>query len=385
MTSVPQDRGGQAAASAGDAAQKYYRVMLVDDSVVVRSMITRILESDPQIKIVASVANGQQAVESVARHNPDVVVLDIEMPVMDGLTALPKLIEAVPGLKVIMASTLTRRNADISLKALEQGAADYVAKPEARTDISGGDFKAELLRKVKVLARVARSASGQPLPTGSAEPAGTKAPTIIPDAAKPVSLRTPSKQKPTILAIGSSTGGPKALFAMLSALGPKFPLPILITQHMPETFTTLLAEHIQRVTDRPCQEGAHGEEVLPGHTYVAPGDYHMTVAQQDGKTVMLLDQGPPENFCRPAVDRMFKSIAGIYGAKMAAVILTGMGHDGLKGCEKVIDVGGTVVTQDAATSVVWGMPGVVATAGFSCANLPIDGIGPYVSKLVGGA
>ncbi|MDJ0948525.1 MAG: chemotaxis response regulator protein-glutamate methylesterase [Alphaproteobacteria bacterium] len=359
--------------------------MVVDDSVVVRSMLTRILESDPEIKVVASFVNGQQAVDNVGRLKPDVVVLDIEMPVMDGLTALPKLIEAVPGLKVVMASTLTRRNAEISLQALDRGAADYVAKPEARADISGGDFKQELLRKVKVLAAVGRTRSKAPGPvsTGIKDDAKPSS-TVVPQPDAPISLQKPSTIQPQILAIGSSTGGPKALTEMLATLDPAFNLPIVIAQHMPETFTTMLAEHIGRVSDRPSKEGEHGEVLKPGHIYVAPGDYHMTLARQDGEIVIQLDQGPRENFCRPAVDRLFVSVAELYGGKTLAVVLTGMGSDGLKSSEKIIAAKGTVVTQDAETSVVWGMPGVVATAGFSCANLPLLEIGPYVSKMAAG-
>lgn len=370
-----------------------YRVMLVDDSVVVRSLLTRILESDPTVQVVASLSNGEQAVNLVKRHNPDVVVLDIEMPVMDGLTALPKLIQAIPGLKVIMASTLTRRNADISMKALAAGASDYVAKPEASREIGGeSDFKREILEKVKVLGEAARSRRvGQALPTparGVAKTSMPVRPTDLLNAAPrpdaPFSLRPVSPYRPKVLAIGSSTGGPKALFTMLAGLDKSFDLPVLVTQHMPPTFTAILAEHIAGVAALPCVEGKAGDVVKGGHIYVAPGDYHMRVSNSTGNVVIMLDQAARENFCRPAVDPMMRSIVEIYDRATLAVILTGMGQDGLKGCEDVARAGGTALTQDAETSVVWGMPGAVSLAGLSSAVLPIGKIADYVQGLAKG-
>jgi len=371
-----------------------YRVMLVDDSVVVRSLLTRILESDAAVQVVASLSNGEQAVNLVKRHNPDVVVLDIEMPVMDGLTALPKLIQAIPGLKIIMASTLTRRNADISMKALAAGASDYIAKPEASREIGGeSDFKRELLEKVKVLGEAARSRrvglAPRPAPGPSTASARNVRPTDLLNAAPrpdaPFSLRPISPYRPKVLAIGSSTGGPKALFTVLSGLDESFDLPVLVTQHMPPTFTAILAEHIASMAKLPCVEGKAGDVVKGGHIYVAPGDYHMRATNNNGNVVIMLDQAERENFCRPAVDPMLRSIVEIYGRTTLAVILTGMGQDGLKGCEDVARAGGTTLTQDAETSVVWGMPGAVSIAGLSSAVLPIDKVADYVQGLVTGA
>lgn len=382
------------AASATPRASDPYRVMLVDDSVVVRSLLTRILESDAAVQVVASLSNGEQAVNLVKRHNPDVVVLDIEMPVMDGLTALPKLIQAIPGLKVIMASTLTRRNADISMKALAAGASDYIAKPEASREIGGeSDFKRELLEKVRVLgdaARGHRAGATRVRPGGAPKPMAPHVkPTDLLNAAPrpeaPFSLRPISPYRPKVLAIGSSTGGPKALFTVLSGLDKSFDLPVLVTQHMPPTFTAILAEHIASVASLPCVEAKAGDVVKGGHIYVAPGDYHMRVTSSNGNVVVVLDQAARENFCRPAVDPMLRSIVEIYGRTTLAVILTGMGQDGLKGCEEVARAGGTILTQDAETSVVWGMPGIVSTAGLSSAVLPINKVADYVQGLASGA
>lgn len=360
-----------------------YRVMIVEDSAVVRSLLTRILEADPEIAVVASYSNGQQAVTAITRHHPDIVVLDIEMPVMDGLTALPQLIAAVPGLKVIMASTLTRRNADISLQALSLGAADYIAKPENKGQITASDFADELLRKVKVLARVGRGARRPEKGAAvEARPARDQSfPLEVPDPGQPISLRQPSTQRPGILAIGSSTGGPKALLAFLEGLDRGFALPIVIAQHMPATFTAILAEHIERRCGLTSREAGHEQPVLGGHVYVAPGDYHTTVARKNGALVTLLDQGPRENFCRPAVDRLLRSVSECFGPAALAVILTGMGQDGLRGCQTIVAGGGAVIAQDAATSVVWGMPGVVAEAGLASAVLPVDEIAGRVNKL----
>lgn len=357
------------------------RVMLVEDSAVVRSLFTRILEADPDIRVVASMSNGAQAIGAVTRHRPDVAVLDIEMPVMDGLTALPKLIAARPGLKVIMASTLTRRSVDISLRALRQGAADYVTKPEARRLIDSGDFGRELLHKVKVLGTV--TCRGRTVAEIGREetPAAPFLPVQAACAAQSVTLRPASTRRPLALAVGSSTGGPKALLTFLGGLPRAFSLPVVIVQHMPATFTEILAEHIGRETGRPCHEAADGERVECGRIYVAPGDHHLTVAQSAEGIVLRLDQGPKENFCRPAVDRLFLSVADCYRASGLAVVLTGMGQDGLRGARALAGVGGTVIVQDAPTSVVWGMPGAVATAGLASAVLPVDGLAAEVARL----
>ena len=361
-------------------AEGCYRVMVVDDSAVIRGFFRRALESDPTIEVVASVGNGQSAIDSLRRAGVDVAVLDIEMPVMDGMTALPQLLAIDPSLKVIMASTLTASNAEISLRALARGAADYIPKPTTAAEIHSADsFQRELIEKVKALGRARRGIKEDP----AVAPRERRPSLLAPSAPKPIVLRKPSLVPPTVLAIGSSTGGPQALMKVIQGLGADFTLPILITQHMPATFTGILAEHIAKVAGRPAREAVDGQAVEAGHIYVAPGDWHMTVEPAAPAPVIRLNQRPPVNFCRPSVDPMLASMAKVYGQRLLAVILTGMGHDGLDGGRAAIAAGGTVVAQDEATSVVWGMPGAVATDGLCSAVLPLDGIAAHVRKLAG--
>lgn len=366
------------------------RVMLVDDSAVIRGLFTRALEADPEIQVVASVGDGKMALNALKRHQIDLVVLDIEMPVMDGLTALPLMLQERPDLPVIIASTLTLKNAEISMRALRIGAKDYVTKPSTTSELTSADnFKRELIEKIKSLAGARRSPR-QVMPS-LLRPAGEKSADGSPAPARhplfprakggPITLRPAMVDTPDVIAIGSSTGGPQALFSVLSNLPKNLRQPILITQHMPATFTTILAEHLARVSDRPCREAQDGEALQAGHIYVAPGDFHMVVEVQNGAKVLRLLKTPPENFCRPSVDPMLRSLAPIYGRRLLVVMLTGMGQDGMRGSEVVTQAGGTVVAQDEATSVVWGMPGAVATAGLCSAILPLPEIGPYVLKM----
>jgi two-component system chemotaxis response regulator CheB len=388
--------------SPGQSSQ--VRVMVVDDSAVIRGLITRALEADTAIQVVATVGNGQLAVGQLGRTDVDVIVLDIEMPVMDGLTAIPKLLEVAPDVKIIMASTLTQRNAHSSIEAMNKGASDYIPKPSSTGEIHGSaDFKRELIEKVKALGRTRRDkrdrnrAAGQPetrpqptATTRAATAAGAAAGAVT-QAARgsllspqtPIALRAPGRTPPQIVAIGSSTGGPQALFAVLGALPAAMKLPIVITQHMPATFTTILAEHIQRTAKRPCAEGVDGETVEVGRIYLAPGDNHMKIESKGAQKVVRITKEPPENFCRPAVDPMFRSVATAYGAAVLGVVLTGMGADGAKGGKVVVDAGGTVIAQDEATSVVWGMPGATAMSGVCAAVLPLDRIAGEIAKLTG--
>ena len=379
-----------------------YRVMVVDDSVVIRSFVTRMLESDPEIKVVESVSNGELAVRVAKRTPLDAVILDIEMPVMDGLTALPHILKANAGVKVIMLSTLTRRNASVSMRALALGAADYMPKPMSVREVgASSEFKRELVDKVKALvtsackAEVRRSA---PVPLRTVTPAAppvTRAPGAVsglptgqrPPAYEgaPIVARSPSREQPDVLVIGSSTGGPQALFTVFRALKSKVRVPTLITQHMPPTFTTILAEHLQRVAGLRCAEARDNEAVESNRIYVAPGDYHMLIERRGTGIYIRLNNDAPINFCRPAVDPLFASAAKIYGSRVLAILLTGMGHDGLKGGQEVVDAGGTLLAQDETTSVVWGMPGAVATAGLCSAVLPIQDIGPRIHKLAAGS
>ncbi len=375
---------------AGAAADDGIRVMLVDDSAVIRGLIRKMVSSDPGIVIAAAVADGAQAVNRLGQRDIDVIVLDIEMPIMDGLTALPKLIEVDPNVKIIMASTLTEKNAVISLKALQAGAADYVPKPTSTSNIVGAsDFRRELLAKINVLGRIARRDSGKPLPEPTAPEKSTEAEPKT-GAGKSlyegsVNLRKDSSVlPPKILAIGSSTGGPQALMALLSSLPPKIDVPVVITQHMPATFTALLAKHIEDGTGWTCTEAKDGDILEPNHAYVAPGGFHMEVVNSPVGTKIKTTQNPPENYCRPAVDAMLRSVAKAYGSRVLVTILTGMGADGKKGGEAVTEGGGNIIAQDEKTSVVWGMPGAVATAGLCSAVLPIDTLGAHIMGLMKG-
>ena len=353
-----------------------YQVMVVDDSAVIRGFITRMLEADPDFRVVTTASNGEIAVKAVARYDIDVVILDIEMPVMDGLTALPLILKANPKVKVLMASTLTRRNATISIKALSAGAADYVPKPESTREAHASEeFRRELVSKIKAISRPR-------LRRGTTASGRSSATTL---AAPPkISLHKPSTFKPEVLAIGSSTGGPQALFKLFETLKDSVRVPIFITQHMPATFTAILAEHIQRVSGVECAEGRDHERVTPNRIYLAPGEYHMVIDGDSRGPFIRINQDPPENYCRPAVDPMFRSIAKLYGVKALSVVLTGMGKDGKLGGQAIIDAGGTVIAQDEPTSVVWGMPGAAATAGICSAVLPLDRIAPKITKMLKG-
>jgi len=354
------------------------RVMVVDDSAVIRGLLSRVLESDSRIRIVASVSNGEIALASLSREQIDVAVLDIEMPVMDGLTALPKMVALKPNLQVIMASTLTRSNAEISMKALRLGAADYIAKPSSSSELhSADDFKRDLVQKVLALA-----AAKRPLPSAaSPTPAAPRLQTKPVGSPQKISLRVATVHVPQAIAIASSTGGPQALLEVIGNLKDNLKQPVLITQHMPATFTALLAEHISRTTDMPCREASHGEIVQGGTIYVAPGGRHMEVVEKLGQMSIRLTDDPPENFCRPAADPMFRSLAKAYGRRLCAIVLTGMGSDGMEGARAIVAAGGTVIAQDQETSVVWGMPGAVATAGLCSAVMPLSEIAPYIRNL----
>ncbi|HVM84725.1 MAG TPA: chemotaxis response regulator protein-glutamate methylesterase [Candidatus Binatia bacterium] len=360
-----------------------YRVMIVDDSAVIRGLLTKTVETDAEIKVVSTVGNGQAAIDALKRTDVDIIVLDIEMPVMDGMTALPKLLEARPGVQVIMASTLTLKGASVSMKALSLGAADYLPKPTTTTGLhNADDFKRELIEKVKSWGLVARRKRG--LPPGTAAAPGSAAAPAAPKKlyTGEVRLRPAATVAGRVdcLAIGSSTGGPQALFTLFRALGRVDKMPVFVTQHMPATFTTILAEHLAQAAGMPAAEAKDGEAVAPGRIYVAPGDFHMTVESQGAGMVVKLNKNPPENFCRPAVDPMLRSITKAYGPRTLFVMLTGMGQDGLKGARDLVAAGSTVIAQDEATSVVWGMPGAVATAGLCTAVLPLNEIGAYVKK-----
>ncbi len=362
-----------------------YRVMVVDDSAVIRGLLARFLESDPEISVVASVSNGQMALDRLDRADIEIVVLDIEMPVMDGMTALPLILKKKPGIQVLMASTLTRKNAEVSLLALSLGAADYVPKPSSTSEIHSADtFKNELTAKVRAIAeagRGGRNRAPRPATAGPAAPAVPAKKSLL-SLRGPISLRRQPIQRPDLIAIGSSTGGPQALFKVLGDLGGSVPQPILITQHMPATFTSLLAAHIAKASNIPCSEAKDGEPIRPGQIYLAPGDYHMVAEKGVRNNVLRLTQNEQENYCRPAVDPMLRSLIPLYGSRLLVIILTGMGSDGCKGAQMAVTAGASVIAQDENSSIVWGMPGAVAAAGVCSAILPLSDIAPYVRRLV---
>lgn len=355
------------------------RVMIVDDSAVVRGLTKRLLESDSAIEVVVSVSNGELAVKAAGQNEIDVVVLDIEMPTMDGITALPLILKARPKTRVIMSSTLTTRNAEISLKALRLGAADYIPKPSSASELSSEDFRKDLLEKVHVLGKSRQRARGI-TPRSTAAVIGTPESKAASTVSSEITLRAAGRIAPDILAIGSSTGGPQALFEVFKDFPSNWNLPIVITQHMPATFTKILADHLSTVSKRPCIEAKGGEVITNGHVYVAPGDYHMLLERKGTDVVTRLTQTPQENFCRPSVDPMMRSMVEVYGARILALILTGMGKDGLNGCEAIVAAGGTVIAQDEETSVVWGMPGAVATHGVCSAVLPLNRIASHITN-----
>ena len=382
-----------ATATTASIVGRTIRVMVVDDAAVARRLVTRWVGAEPDMTVAASLRNGREAVEQLEASNPDVVVLDVDMPELDGIAALPLLLTKKRDLTVIMASALTRRGAEISLRALSLDAADYVPKPDAATDSrTSAAFRSELIDKIRRFGRRGRSPAraGLPAPKSPKDP-----PQHEPRPAAPCSREeVPSKavrgqhfaqMAPRALLIGASTGGPQALAVLLEKLTAAIDSgPVLIAQHMPATFTTVLAEHLTRVAGRGAHEAEHGELVLPGGIYVAPGGRHMRVVRAHDGVRIALGNDPPINFCKPAVDALFSSAAAVWGAGALALVLTGMGCDGTRGAADVVAAGGSVIAQDEASSVVWGMPRSVARAGLCSAVLPLDEIAPRVIRLFSG-
>src|SRR4030088_1374038 len=377
--------------------QEPLRVMVVDDSVVIRGLISRWIGSEPDMVVAASLRTGLDAVNQIERVNPDVAVLDIEMPDLDGISALPLLLAKKRNLIIIMASTLTRRNAEISFKALALGASDYIPKPESTREATAAEtFHHDLIQKIRSLgAKVRRSApatSSPPLAPNldrgldrSRDPLRASRPAPAPIAQPQLMRRAFSMQAPRALLIGSSTGGPQALMAVVTELGPVIDrFPVLITQHMPPTFTTILAEHLARSSPRPAHEAVDGEIVKAGQIYPAQGGRHMRVARHGSDVVIALDDGPAVNFCKPAVDPLFTSAIDVWQGGVLAVVLTGMGSDGTRGGKEIVAAGGSVIAQDEASSVVWGMPGAAANAGICAAVLPLNQIAPKLVRLFSG-
>ncbi|WP_019962283.1 protein-glutamate methylesterase/protein-glutamine glutaminase [Woodsholea maritima] len=340
-------------------------VIVVDDSAVVRGLVSRWIDADERFQVLATCSDGEQGVKKAQELQPDLVILDVEMPRMDGLTALPLILKASPRSKVVMASSLTRKGGEITIKALSLGAADYAPKPEAGRVAGADAYRKELLDKLAALS------------PRRAAPVMARAANI------PVSTRPVVRSKPSLVAIGSSTGGPQALREVIGSLQGIRDVPVVITQHMPKLFTAILAEHLTKA-GMPCKEATDGEILKGGHAYIAPGDWHMTIHGSPGAFKAKLDQGPQVNFCRPAVDPMFKTAADAAGKSLLAIVLTGMGADGREGARVIRNVGGQVIVQDQATSVVWGMPGAVAEAGLADMILPLKDIGVELSRRLKG-
>ena len=372
--------------SAATSISRRIRVMLVDDAVVVRGLFARWVEAEPDLEVVATLRTGRDAVNQLERVDPDVVVLDVDMPELDGIAALPLLLQKKRDLVVIMASTLTRRNAEISLRALSLGAADYIPKPGSNREVSASTaFRRDLIEKIRQLGlRAKRLRHG--IKARVSRPAKS-APSIVPAAEEvtPLRLRQMPLTPPRVLVIGASTGGPQALNRLVVQIDTVIQrAPVLITQHMPPTFTAVLAEHLARVSKFPVREANDGEEVNAGAIYLAPGGKHLKVERRDGMAVIAIDDGPMVNFCKPAVDPLFASAAQVWGSKVLALVLTGMGSDGLAGAKEVVAAGGHVIAQDEETSVVWGMPGQVTNAGLCSAVLPLPEIGGRITRLFTG-
>ncbi len=342
-------------------------VLIVDDAVVVRRMVSDVLDGDPDIHVAGTAANGRIALQKVRQSCPDIVTLDVEMPEMDGLETVRELRKAFPRLPVIMFSTLTTRGAAATLDALAHGASDYVAKPANVGSVSEAQnrIREQLIPKIKTLCGRPTSAY-MPLPK----------PQVVLKPHAPLAVTLP----PDAVVIGVSTGGPNALAEVIPALPADLSVPVAIVQHMPPVFTRTLAERLNASSQVTVVEAEHGMVLKPGWVYIAPGGYHMTVQRDGTRVVAQLNQQPPENFCRPSVDVLFRSAAAVYGSRLLGVVLTGMGKDGLEGAETIVGRDGHVLAQDEASSVVWGMPGFVARAGLADAVLPLGSVAPEVAR-----
>jgi len=373
---VTASKTASAACLALERSSAKIRVMVCDDSVVIRGAISRMLETDTDITVVARAANGQIALAELQRQPIDIIILDIEMPVMCGLTALPLLLKVDPLVRIIMASTLTQRGANIAMQSLHLGASDYVPKPSIAA-IQDDSFRRELLAKVRGLASMRRNmqarATGRPPPVNDP---------IHPVSSISMVVRPPPRMRPCLVAIGSSTGGPQALFTLVKDLGCGLRVPVVLTQHMPKTFTPILADHLSKLGGMRCTEAIHGETLEAGRIYLAPGDQHLCIDGSPASMRVRLSAGPAENFCRPSVDPMLRSASGVCAGRVLVVMLTGMGHDGLDGTRDTVSAGGIAIAQDEATSVVWGMPGAVAQAGLCHAVLPLPRIAAKVRDIL---
>ncbi|MGA2416156.1 MAG: chemotaxis response regulator protein-glutamate methylesterase [Candidatus Sulfotelmatobacter sp.] len=344
------------------------RVLVVDDSVVIRKVLSDTLSGDPALEVVGVASDGRIALAKIPLLKPDIVTLDVEMPVMNGLETLTALRKLYPKLPVIMFSTLTERGAAATLDALSLGASDYATKPSntGSPAVAIERVRAELVPKIKALCRVSAPLKLLPLP--QARVAGKPRPRTHP--------------RIEIVAIGTSTGGPNALAEVLPLIPKDFPVPIVVVQHMPPIFTRLLAERLASRSFIPIEEGSANVVLSQAHAWIAPGNFHMKVCRSGMACRLDLSQGPPENSCRPAVDVLFRSVAAAYGANVLGVVMTGMGSDGVLGSQAIRDAGGNVIIQNEASSVVWGMPGLVHASGLDDAAYPLDQLATEINRRV---
>ena len=341
---------------------KKAKVLVVDDAMLIRRMVTDVLAADPAIDVVGEAANGKIALQKIAQLTPDLVTLDVEMPEMNGLQTLKEIRKSHPRLPVIMFSAVTERGAADTLEALHFGASDYVTKPTSSAGRATAllRIREDLVPKIKSLCRLTGGLPAAFKPGGAARPGGAftlraLGPAITAD----------------VVAISLSTGGPAAIGQIVSQLPANFRAPIMVVPHMPQMFTKFFADRLASQTKLTVVEPVDGQAVQPGVVYVAPGDFHLTVLRRNGATVFALDQAPPQQSHRPSADVLFRSVAEAYGARVLALVLTGMGQDGVRGCEDITTAGGRVLVQDEATSVVWEMAGMVARAGLADAVLPL--------------
>lgn len=347
------------------------RILVTDDSAVIRHLVSDVINDEPGLTVAGIAQDGAVAIEQVAKLQPDVVTLDIEMPRMDGLEAVGLLRRQYPRLPIIMFSTLTVAGGQATLEALARGASDFVTKPSGPGGLAGAraQIRDELVPKIRALTRRSKAAAAPPRPATQAAAARQS----------PVG-RIASRVD--CVAIGVSTGGPRALETLVPQLPPDLPVPVVVVQHMPPTFTRLLAERLDRLGPIHVVEAAGSEPIRPGHMYIAPGDHHLLVRRHGAQYQTSLSDAPPENSCRPSVDPLFRSATELYGSHLLAVVLTGMGNDGANGAEAVRAAGGRVIVQDEDSSVVWGMPGAVVRAGLADEVLPLDQIAGEIQRSV---
>lgn len=329
---------------------KKYKVLVVDDSIVMRRIISDLISQDSEMEVVGTAKNGAEAIERVRALNPDVITMDIEMPVMDGLTALQHIIADSPR-PVVMLSSMDKRQADITLKALEMGAVDFIPKTSGALSLDLERISGTILEKVKAAAK-AKVDFARPPVRG-----------IVP-------IDMPALNGEWIVVIGASTGGPKALPEVLAHLPGNLPAAVLVVQHMPEGFTRSFAERLNWSSPLEVKEAEDGEEIKHGTVYIAPGNRHMTIQG----TKIHLEDGPKVNFVRPAVDVLMKSVAAVYGPRTVGVILTGMGADGAEGMKAIKEYGGKTIVQNEETCVVYGMPKAVVDRGAADRIVPLEDI-----------